>query len=70
MEADRLNRERTTVLVSAKAQTKTIQIQCDEIDEHIKLIDARARMPHSSPEGDWLNTERKKLFDQRFSLGC
>ena len=70
MEAERLTRERTATLALNKARATATKNQCVEIDETVKSIDEQARAPHSPPEGDRLNAERRKPMDQRFFLGC
>ena len=43
---------------------------CDDIDRRISDVDSALRQPHSADRGDYLTSERRKLTDRRFSVGC
>ena len=49
---------------------KNNEIRCQEIDRAITTKDSELRQPHSAQWGDYLTGERKKLYDERFSLSC
>lgn len=75
LENARLNREKQYAkstaanLVQINAQaTKTER--CLSIDGEIKSLDGLLREPHSATEGDRLTSHRRKLTDERFSIGC
>jgi hypothetical protein len=76
MEASRLEREKQYAAATA---TKTIasrnanqikEMRCQQIDREIARVDSLLRQPHSAEEGDFWTGERKKLTDERFSIGC
>ena len=46
------------------------KVLCDDIDRDIARVDAALRQPHSAQVGDDLTSERKRLTDRRFSVGC
>ena len=76
MQAARLNRERQWAALNAEAprardeQSQFKQTRCREIDREINAIDAHTRQRHSAREGNYWRGERKKLNDERYSLGC
>lgn len=77
MEAARMEREKATnVRIDAASSTAALpssddkKAVCDAIDRAIAVKDSELRQPHSAQWGDYLTGERKKLTDQRFSLGC
>jgi hypothetical protein len=77
MEADRLDRERRYAAVRTFAPSPTASnanlertIRCPQIDREIVAKDAELRQPHSPQWGDMLTEQRRKLMDERFSLGC
>ena len=75
MEASRLERERKqAAAIHSSAATASRQdgrqMRCKHIDQAIAGIDSRLRQPHDAPTGDYWTGERKKLTDERFSIGC
>lgn len=75
MEASRLERERKQAAVvlfspSSSGNQDGKELRCKNIDEAIAGIDSRLRQPYDAHTGDYFKSERKKLTDQRFSLGC
>ena len=75
MEASRLEREREqAAAIQSSAATASGQdgkeMRCKLIDQAIAGIDSRLRQPHDAPTGDYYTGERKKLTDERFSIGC
>ena len=76
MEAERLARNRQFEIAAAetaKASANTADSkvrECENIDKAIAFADAQLREWHSAGKGDYWTAERRKLTDQRFSLGC
>ncbi len=74
MESDRLEREEkfaTAAILTAAAKTNSAnQIRCKNIDDAVAVKDSELRQPHSAQWGDYLTGERKKLMDERYSVGC
>lgn len=77
MEAARMEREKVSITrLDAASSTAALpssddkKAVCDAIDRDIAVKDSELRQPHSAQWGDYLTGERKKLTDQRFSLGC
>ena len=75
MKAERLEREKKyaarAMLVSGTSNTSQFkEARCKQIDLAIIAKDSELRQPHSAQWGDYLTGERKKLTDERFSLGC
>ena len=63
--------DRATEAKSANAViVQSNEIRCQQIDRAIATKDSELRQPHSAQMGDYLAGERKKLYDERFSLGC
>lgn len=46
------------------------EFECRQVDIQIANVDAQLRLPHSGPQGDYLNEQRRKLNDRRFAIGC
>ena len=74
MEAEHAQREsalvRTIPTTPDEASAAKRKVLCDDIDHEIGGVDSLLRQPHSADWGDYLTGKRKKLTDQRFSLGC
>ena len=75
MKASRLEREKQYAAAAKResSTSKTSQLKeahCKQIDLAIIAKDSELRQPHSAQWGDYLTAERKKLMDERFSLGC
>ena len=74
MEAEHAQREsalvRTIPATFDEPSAAARKASCDLIDRDISRIDSLLRQPHSADWGDYLTGKRKKLTDQRFSLGC
>ena len=77
MEGARMEREKATIArINVASSTPALPSSddkksvCDAIDRAIAVKDSELRQPHSAQQGDSLTGERKKLTDQRFSLGC
>lgn len=76
MEAERLARDRQFEIAAAetaKAARNTADSkvrECENIDKGIAFADAQLRELHSAARGDYWTAERRKVTDQRFSLGC
>ena len=74
MESDRLEREQEHAVVLAERQRTSVPFskerRCKEIDNDIVRVDSILRQPHSAQHGDYWTGERRKLTDERFSLGC
>ena len=76
MEAARHARDRQFDLEAAAIATNAVStnpnktMRCEQIDKSIAGCDSVLRRPHSAPEGDYWTGERKKLTDERFSIGC
>ena len=77
MEGARTEREKATItrinVASSTSESPSIgdkKEACDAIDCAIAAKDSALRQPHTAQMGDYLTGERKKLTDQRFSLGC
>jgi hypothetical protein len=75
MEAERLAREKNAMLASPKTSkterdAQSRDFRCREIDKEITGIDASLRQGHSSKYGERLSERRRKLYSDRFSIGC
>lgn len=74
MEASRLAREKHHSSLPGSNNTgsnaRSKDFRCREIDKEITHIDSLLRRPHSAQYGDDLNNRRRKLNDERFSIGC
>lgn len=75
MEASRLERERKQAQIVQFSPASTSshdgkELKCKHIDQEIAAIDSRLRQPYYAQTGDYFKGERKKLTDERFSLGC
>ena len=75
MEASRLERAQKQAAVRYISQASSgnqegKELECKRIDQDIAAIDSRLRQPYDAHTGDYFKGERKKLTDQRFSLGC
>ena len=75
MEASRLERAQKQAAVRNISQASSVnqdgkELECKRIDQDIAAIDSRLRQPYDAHTGDYFKGERKKLTDQRFSLGC
>ena len=55
---------------NAGDKEKNQKIRCKQIDDAIAVKDSELRQSHFAQTGDSLTSERKKLTDERFSLGC
>lgn len=53
-----------------QVSTSPKEAQCTSLDNAIASVNARLREPHGPQYGDRLNSEKKQLYDRRFSLGC
>lgn len=74
MEVSRLEREKALVVatkqITASSTNQAKEFQCQQIDLAIAAKDSELRQPHSAQHGDYLTGERRKLTDERFSIGC
>ena len=75
MEASRLEREQKQAQIvqfspAPASNQDGKELRCKQIDQAIAAIDSRLRQPYDAQTGDYFKGERKKLTDQRFSLGC
>jgi len=76
MEAERHARdqqfdlEAAAITINAVGTNPTKAMRCEQIDRAIAGCDSVLRRPHSAPDGDYWTGERKKLNDERFSMGC
>lgn len=77
MEASRHEREKkisaaTTAQVTPSTGNANLvkELRCQQIDLAIVAKDSELRQPHTAQWGDYLTGERKKLMDERFSIGC
>ena len=76
LEAARLERERRYAAANLNTfnsppnNRQAKEFRCQQIDREIASIDAKLRLPHSGQWGDYLTGERKKLTDERFTVGC
>lgn len=77
MEASRMEREKATASRTIVANSTppsgvydSKASLCRTIDQAIAIKDSELRQPHSAQRGDDLTSERKRLTDQRFTLGC
>ncbi|GHU03743.1 hypothetical protein FACS1894158_02740 [Betaproteobacteria bacterium] len=75
MEAARLEREKNAVVAFPKTDkadrdAQSRDFRCREIDNRVTEIDALLRQRHSSKTGEQLSERRRKLYGERFSIGC
>ncbi len=77
MEVSRLERDKqfaaaTTAQITPPTgnANQIKEMRCQQIDLVIVAKDSELRQPHSAQWGDYLTGERKKLMDERFSIGC
>lgn len=76
MEAARHERDRQFALEASAIASEAVRAdpnktkRCEQIDKAIAGCDSILRRPHSATEGDYWTGERKKLTDERFSIGC
>ena len=70
-ERDRqFNLEAAAITVNAVGTNSSKAMRCEQIDKAIAACDSNLRRLHSAPEGDYWTGERKKMTDERFSIGC
>ena len=76
METARHDRDRQFAVGAAIVTKDTIganpnkAMRCEQIDKAISGCDSVLRQPHTASEGDYWTGERKRLTDERYTVGC
>ena len=76
METARHDRDRQFAVEAVTVTKDTIganpnkAMRCEQIDKDISGCDSVLRQPHTASEGDYWTGERKKLTDERYTVGC
>lgn len=59
-----------TVSPSPNAVVDSRRHECDQLDAHVRHLDAMARQPQSGAMQDWIRGERQTARDRQFRLRC